>query len=353
MSAKVPEKTGILVIDDDAQVRKLLCRIVATSKGYKCSEAADAVEARKILTEHPFDVVISDVNMPGESGIGLARHIVAEYPDTALIMISGTDNPDIVTSALEIGAYGYMIKPVNASELMINISSALRRRKLEIQNRSRQEDLENQVKERTEALQLTMDNLRKNMDATIQVIGAAVEIRDPYTAGHQRRVAMLACEIATEMGLSASEIKGIAMGGVIHDIGKIAVPAEILSKPGRINEFEFGLIKMHPQVGYDLVKTIDFPWPIAQMVYQHHEREDGSGYPLKLDAEEILIEAKVLAVADVVEAMSSHRPYRPALGMDAAMGEILKNRGRFYDPAVVNACKTVVQDKNFNFEKQA
>ena len=139
---------------------------------------------------------------------------------------------------------------------------------------------------------------------------------------------MLACEIATEMGLSASEIKGIAMGGVIHDIGKIAVPAEILSKPGRINEFEFGLIKMHPQVGYDLVKTIDFPWPIAQMVYQHHEREDGSGYPLKLDAEEILIEAKVLAVADVVEAMSSHRPYRPALGMDAAMGEILKNRGR-------------------------
>lgn len=342
----------VLVVDDESYVRKMLSHIM-TIKSYECHEADGSEKARNLLTKHTFDLVISDVSMPGESGIELARYVIAAYPNTALMMISGADDPGVVNTALEIGAYGYMVKPINASELMINVSSALRRRALEMESRRRQDDLEKQVQERTEELQLTMADLHKNRDATIQVMGATVEIRDPYTAGHQRRVASLACEIAKEMGLSEKVIKGIEMGGVIHDIGKIAVPAEILSKPGRINEYEFGLIKMHTQVGYDLLKMIEFPWPVAQMIYQHHEREDGSGYPCKLSNENILMEAKVLAVADVVEAMSSHRPYRPALGMDVAMDEILKNRERLYDPVVVDACKTVIQDKNFIFEKQA
>jgi len=177
----------------------------------------------------------------------------------------------------------------------------------------------------------------------------AVESRDPYTAGHQRRVADLAHAIGSEMGLSEERLVGIRMGGIIHDLGKISVPAEILSKPSRLNEHEFGMIKLHPQVGYDILKKIDFPWPIAQMVYQHHERMDGSGYPQGLSGKKILLEARILAVADVVEAMASHRPYRPALGIDKALEEILKNKNVFYDPEVVDACLKLFKEKGFEF----
>ncbi len=176
-----------------------------------------------------------------------------------------------------------------------------------------------------------------------------VESRDPYTAGHQRRVAGLATAVAEEMSLSRDRIEGIRMAGMIHDIGKISIPAGILSKPGRITEYEFGMIKSHPQVGYDILKQIEFPWPVAQMVYQHHERIDGSGYPQGISGEEILLQAKILGVADVVEAMASHRPYRPALGIEKALEEISQNKGLLYDPDVVYACLKLFKEKRFEF----
>ncbi|MFP5212196.1 MAG: HD domain-containing phosphohydrolase [Acidobacteriota bacterium] len=187
-------------------------------------------------------------------------------------------------------------------------------------------------------LEETMNNLRRAMDGTIQAMALTVEMRDPYTAGHQRRVADLACAIGREMRLSESQLEGIRVAGLIHDIGKICVPAEILSKPGKINEFEFGIIKTHTQVGYDILKSVDFPWPIAQIVYQHHERMNGSGYPRGLYGEEILLEARILAAADVIEAMASHRPYRPALGVEKALEAIESGRGNLYDPDVAEAC---------------
>jgi putative nucleotidyltransferase with HDIG domain len=174
-----------------------------------------------------------------------------------------------------------------------------------------------------------------------------VETRDPYTAGHQRRVSNLAREIAKEMGVSKDQIQGVRMAGVIHDIGKISVPAEILSKPGKISENEFGIIKEHPNVGYNILKTVDFPWPIAQIVLQHHERIDGSGYPNGISGEDILLEARILAVADVVEAMASHRPYRAALGINVAFNEISKNHGSLYDPKVVDACLRLFKEKGY------
>lgn len=185
---------------------------------------------------------------------------------------------------------------------------------------------------------------------TIESIGSALEKRDPYTAGHQHQVAKLAHAIAQEMKLPQKVVEGIYMGGLIHDIGKIYVPAEILSRPGRLSEAEFNLIKAHPQVGYDIVKGIEFPWPITQMILQHHERLDGSGYPQGLKDGEIALEAKILAVADVVEAMASHRPYRPGLGLDKALNEIGKNRGILYDPSAVDACLRLFQEKGFKFE---
>jgi PAS domain S-box-containing protein len=201
-----------------------------------------------------------------------------------------------------------------------------------------------------EELQHTTENLRKALGATIQAIALTVETKDPYTAGHQRRVADLARVIATEMGLAEKQIDGIRMAGVIHDIGKIYVPGEILSRPGRISDIEFSLIKTHPQVGYDILKTIDFPWPVAQIVLQHHERMDGSGYPQGLSGEEIMLEARIMAVADVVEAMASHRPYRPAHGIEEALDEVLQNGGVLYDPEVVDACLKLFAVKGFKFE---
>ena len=195
-----------------------------------------------------------------------------------------------------------------------------------------------------------LDSLHQALQGTVAALANTVEIKDPYTAGHQRRVAQLSCAMARELGWSPDRIEGIQVLCFLHDIGKIAVPAEILNKPGKISPTEFGLIKVHPQVGYDILKDIAFPWPVAQGVLQHHERLNGSGYPSGLTAGEIAPEAKILAVADVVEAMASHRPYRPALGIDQALEEITQNRGKLYDPDAVDVCVRLLTEKDFQFD---
>jgi putative nucleotidyltransferase with HDIG domain len=194
------------------------------------------------------------------------------------------------------------------------------------------------------------NELQKTMDGVIYTISAVIESRDPYTAGHQRRVAELARAIAKEMGLSEWHQKGMHIIGLLHDVGKIAVPAEILSKPGKISQFEFNIIKNHPQTGYEILEKIDFPWPIAKAILQHHERVDGSGYPNGLNDGQIIMEAKIIGVADVVEAMSSHRPYRPALGLDSALKEISQKSGILYDRDVVDACLRLLNNSQFAFE---
>jgi putative nucleotidyltransferase with HDIG domain len=196
-------------------------------------------------------------------------------------------------------------------------------------------------------LQQTLESLRKSFGTTIQVMVSAVEMRDPYTAGHQVRTADLARAIATEMGLPKDKIDGIRMAGSIHDIGKLSIPAEILSKPTKLTDTEFNLIKDHSQSGYEMLKNVESPWPLAEIVYQHHERMDGSGYPRNLKGDEIIIEARIMAVADVVEAMASHRPYRPGLGIDAALAEIEKNKGTHYDNTVANACLKLFRERGY------
>jgi PAS domain S-box-containing protein len=198
-----------------------------------------------------------------------------------------------------------------------------------------------------DAIKEAFNKLRRLMSGTIEAMVLAVESRDPYTAGHQRRVADLASAIADVMGLDDEKCDGIRMAGVIHDLGKISIPAEILSKPGKLSDVEFGLIKAHPKAGYDVLKKIEFPWPVAEIVLQHHERVDGTGYPNGLSGNEILIEARVIAVADVVEAMASHRPYRPSLGIDAAIEEIIDKKGTYFDPIVVDACVCAIKEKGF------
>jgi HD-GYP domain-containing protein (c-di-GMP phosphodiesterase class II) len=227
----------------------------------------------------------------------------------------------------------------------------------ELENKVKEKtvDLKNEItirKQKEVELQTTLNKLRMSLRETINVLASTVERKDPYTSGHQRRVADLACAIAPAMGLSREQIDGLRMAGTIHDLGKISIPAEILSKPGKLIEIEFNLIKTHPQIGYDILREVEFPWPIAQIVFQHHERMDGSGYPSGLSGEDILLEARILAVADVVEAMAFHRPYRPALGLDKALEEISKNRDVFYDLKVVNACLELFIEKGFNFKNE-
>lgn len=205
-----------------------------------------------------------------------------------------------------------------------------------------------------------IEDLNKSIERTNQVlkgvifaISAIFAKRDPYTAGHQLRVASLATKIAKEMGLADELIEGLRVAGVLHDIGKISVPAEILCKPTKLSDIEFSLIKCHSEVGYDILKTIDFPWPVAEAAYQHHERLNGEGYPRHLKEKDIIIEAKILGVADVVEAMASHRPYRAALGIDKALEEISRNKGKFYEPAAVEACKAVFKKGLFSMSAES
>jgi PAS domain S-box-containing protein len=201
-----------------------------------------------------------------------------------------------------------------------------------------------------EELQQSYQRLKKTMDAAIDTMSKIIEAKDPYTSGHQHRVCQLAVPLARELGLSEDMIEGIRIASLIHDIGKIGLPTEILSKPGKLSDIEFGLIKDHSQIGYDILKSIDFSYPVAEIVLQHHERLNGSGYPNNLKGDEIILEAKIIGIADVVEAMSSFRPYRPALGIDVALEEITKNKGILYAPEVVDACLKLFKEKGFKFE---
>jgi len=207
-------------------------------------------------------------------------------------------------------------------------------------------------KQAEQELQRSYDKLRETLIVTVNTLASTVEMRDPYTAGHQRRVTILACAIADEMGLTEEQFDGLRLAGLVHDIGKFNVPVEILNKPGRISETEFNIIKTHPEAGYNVLKEIEFPWPVGRIVLQHHERLDGSGYPQGLKKEGIVLEAKILAVADVVEAMASDRPYRPALGIEAALHEITMNKGILYDPDITDVCMRLFIEQGFTLGQE-
>jgi len=213
-------------------------------------------------------------------------------------------------------------------------------------------DLAGNINQMLETLCHSENRYRLLEESTIQTIATMVDIRDPYTAGHQRRVAKLACAIAEELGLPRQQIEGIRVAALIHDIGKMYVPADILSKPGKLSEMEFNLIKTHPGISYEILKGMEFPWPLAEIIRQHHERLDGSGYPESRQGKDILLEARILSVADVVEAMCSHRPYRAALGIDKALEEISRSKGIIYDTEVVEACVKLFTQKRFQFEEE-
>jgi putative two-component system response regulator len=207
------------------------------------------------------------------------------------------------------------------------------------------------LKQTAKELRINLDRFQKAMEGSVQAIALAVEMRDPYTSGHQNRVADLASAIARKIGLSEDRVYGLQMASVIHDLGKLTIPGEILCKPGRLSGPEYAMIQTHVQSGYDILKKIDFPWPLAEIVLQHHERMDGSGYPKGLAGDAIMMEARILSVSDVFETIGSHRPYRPSLGLKKAMDELTANSGTLYDPDVVSACQGLVEGDRFPLQE--
>jgi len=328
----------ILVVDDESIVKSMIQQCVQWA-GYPCAAAADGNEALEVLASNHIDVVITDINMPGIDGIELTRRIKAQR-STDVIIMTGYIQDFRYEDIVDIGASDFIQKPVSVKELIVRLKRVLRERTI--------------LKERNRAekdLKYSLGKLSKAFGGIIQAMAQTIEHRDPYTAGHQRKVADLAEAIAREIGLSENRIEGLRMAGLIHDLGKISIPSEILAKPRFLSELEFGLMKTHPQVAFEILNSIEFPWSVADIVYQHHERINGNGYPRGITARDILPEARILAVADVVEAMASHRPYRPTLGIRSALDEVAKHRSVLYDRHAVDACLNLFTKKGYRFNR--
>ncbi|PID39416.1 MAG: two-component system response regulator [Proteobacteria bacterium] len=327
----------ILVVDDDDDLREILsCGIEAS--GSRCLTAKSGEAALAILQEQPVEVVISDVQMEGISGLDLCRRIKEEF-DADVIIITGLVNNYAYEEIIAQGASDFIEKPIRLAEIVARLKRVL------LERRPRA-----QLKRAAEELSLNMQRIQQAMEGFVQAIALAVEMRDPYTSGHQHRVSDLADAIGREMNLSEDRVYGLKMASVIHDLGKITIPGEILCKPGKLSKPEYEMIKTHAQSGYDILKKIDFPWPLADIVLQHHERLDGSGYPRGLSGEQILLEARILSVADVFETIGSHRPYRPSLGIQKAISELTENQDRLYDPDVVRACLVLFNEKGYQLQ---
>ena len=328
----------ILIVEDDGIIATHF-QYMLTGRGYNVlAPVASGEEAILVAAARQPDLVLVDIELAGEmNGITAAGHIRAAA-DVPVIFLTAYSEDKLLQQAKAIAPYGYLVKPVPERELAATVEMALHRH-----------TLDRRLKESEAKLRESLEQVRRAVETTIQVLVMAVEVKDPYTAGHQRRSTDLARTIATEMGLPPKQIEGLRMAGVIHDIGKITLPTEILSKPTNLSNIELSLIREHVRLGYDILKDVESPWPLAEVLLQHHERMDGSGYPRGLKGKEIIIEARILAVADVVEAMASYRPYRPALGMDAALEEIEKNSGVLYDPIAVETCLRLIREKGYQF----
>jgi response regulator RpfG family c-di-GMP phosphodiesterase len=333
------ERLRVLIVEDSEDDALLLIRALKKGSGEPEYERVESAEAmRAALREKTWDVILCDYQLPKFNGLAAIALLKESGIDIPLIIVSGAIGEETAADCMRFGANDYVMKG-NLSRLVPAIERELK----EAESRVRRKRAEEQLLE-------SLEQLRRAVETTIQVLVMAVEVKDPYTAGHQRRMTNLARAMATEMGLPPEKIEGLRMAGVIHDIGKITLPTEILSKPTKLSAIELSLIREHVRLGHDILKDVESSWPLAEIVLQHHERMDGSGYPRGLKGEDILIEARILAVADVVEAMASYRPYRPALGIDAALEEIEKNRGILYDEAVADVCLTVFRTKGYQFE---
>ena len=349
------EDIRVLIIDDDRSAFELYEKMLKTDKEsfFDIKWADSLTNTLEIIKKsEPFNIILLDLNLPDSRGFGTYTKVKDYTKNAPIIILTGSDDEELAIRAVKEGAQDYIGKEkLDYGILLRAVNYAIERSRIQEVLRNSKDDLESEVRERTTELQAGKDKMQRVLGETIDSLASALEKRDPYTAGQQRRVAHLATAIARYVGLSEDAINGLYLASLVHDIGKIGVPVEILVKPTQLTDIEMSLVRDHSKIGYGILKDIEFPWPIAQIVLQHHEKIDGSGYPQGLSHDAILMESKILCVADIVEAMSSHRPYRSAIGIDGALEEISRNKGLLYEPAVVDACLELFKNNSFKFEQ--
>jgi response regulator RpfG family c-di-GMP phosphodiesterase len=326
----------VLIVDDEPSVRKFLATLLSEA-GISCSAAANPHEALTMLEKTSFEAIISDLRMGATSGFELLRKVRAQYPQLAFLMATGVDDVRVGVQAMKEGADDYLLKPFDIDVVLASLQRALERKQLEREVENYRRHLEEMVSRRTQQLQAAMTELQQSHSATLEALGSAIDLRDSPTAGHSRRVLFYSIKIAEAIGGMEDQLQTLGMGAWLHDIGKLAIPDGILLKPGALNEQERQIMQRHVELGYDLVKGIPFLADAAEIILAHHERHNGSGYPRGLPGEAIPMPARIFAVADSFDAMTSDRPYRSALPVQTARSVIDAGRGELFDPEVVDA----------------
>ena len=329
---------NILIVDDEQLVRRLLSQKL-TSEGYQCKEASNADEALATLRSNHIELVLLDIKMPGMSGVELLPEIKAGYPYTAVIMATAITDTGIAIQCMREGAYDYLVKPFNMDEVAINASRALEKRRLVLENRTYQHHLEEMVAERTKKLKHAINKIRLSSLDTIHRLARAAEYKDEDTGDHIKRMSQYSASIARKMGLSNQEVENILYAAPMHDVGKIGIPDRILLKPGKLDNDEWEIMKKHTAIGAEILQGSDAEFiRLAEMIaFTHHEKWDGTGYPKGLRGEDIPIAGRIVAIADVFDALTSNRPYKPPYPVKESLDIIIEGSGKHFDPDIVGA----------------
>jgi len=353
----------ILVVDDEPLIREIIIRKLSEF-GYIATPVENAFEALNKMREKSYPLVLSDIMMPGMDGIELLKRLRSLYPDTAVVMITAVSNVNIAIEALREGAYDYLIKPFNFEEVVLSVKNAFEKRDLILENRLYQKHLEALVEnqtseirqllskeqERSSELNKALEEIQITHDATIDALSAALDYRDNETEGHSQRVVRYSLEIGKVLGLERRNLEVLARGTLLHDIGKIGVPDSILWKPGKLTDEEWVEMRKHVEYGFKMLKSIHFLRDAALIVQHHHERYDGSGYPDRMSGDNIIIGARIFAIADTYDAMTTDRPYRKALTDRDAREEIKRCNGTQFDPKITEAFFQIPVEQWFNIK---
>jgi putative nucleotidyltransferase with HDIG domain len=325
----------ILVVDDEEAIREIVASML-TAAGYSCRQAGSGIEALAVLTSgDEFELMLSDLMMADLDGIGLLERTKEKYPDMPVVMVTAVHDISVALAAIRNGAYDYLLKPFEREQLLNTVSRALENRRLKMENRTYQINLESLVEARTNQLQAALRDLERSYDMTLQALGDALDMKDRETEGHSKRVTAFTMAISRAMGLAPEQVATIARGAFLHDIGKISIPESILNKPGKLDTQETAIMREHCFKGYQLAKKIPFLADACEIIYSHQERFDGTGYPRGLKGEEIPLGARIFSIADTLDAITSDRPYRAARPLAVARKEIQDWSGRQFDPEVV------------------
>src|SRR6202051_3205166 len=325
----------ILVVDDEETIREIVSSMLTTA-GYKCQQAASGMEALALLESgEEFELMLSDLMMANLDGIGLLERTKERFPEMPVVMVTAVHDISVALAAIRNGAYDYLLKPFEREQLLATVRRALENRRLKIENRAHQLNLESLVAARTDQLRQAMSDLERSYDITLEALGDALDLKDAETEGHSKRVTAFTIALARGAGVPPQQIRIVARGAFLHDIGKMAIPDAILLKPGKLTDDEMAIMREHCYRGYKIISRIPFLAEAAEIVYAHQERYDGQGYPRHLKGDEIPPAARMFSIADTLDAMTSDRPYRPAQSFEVAREEIKLWSGRQFDPQIV------------------